>query len=58
MAFCRAYELADPVILGCSMGGRVVLHLALEEAKYFRAVIALEGADKLEPYYEVKVSCE
>ncbi len=53
MAFCRAYELADPVIMGCSMGGRVVLHLALEEADYFKAVIALEGADKLDPYYEL-----
>jgi pimeloyl-ACP methyl ester carboxylesterase len=53
MAFCRAYELQAPVILGCSMGGRVVLHLALEQADYFRAVIALEGADKLEPYYDL-----
>jgi pimeloyl-ACP methyl ester carboxylesterase len=51
MSFCAAYELNSPVVMGCSMGGRVVLHLALEQASYFRAVIALEGADKLEPYY-------
>ena len=53
MSFCRAYNLVDPVIIGCSMGGRIVLHLALEEANYFRAVIALEGADKLDAYYSL-----
>ena len=53
MAFCRAYELEAPVVIGCSMGGRVVLHLALEQAGYFKAVIALEGSDKLEPYYDL-----
>jgi pimeloyl-ACP methyl ester carboxylesterase len=53
MAFCEAYALESPVVMGCSMGGRVVLHLALEQAEYFRAVIALEGADKLNPYYSL-----
>ena len=53
MAFCRAYELVDPVVMGCSMGGRVVLHLALEQADYFKRVIALEGADKLDAYYDL-----
>lgn len=53
MAFCAAFELETPVIMGCSMGGRVVLHLALEHADYFTAVIALEGSDKLEPYYDL-----
>ena len=53
MAFCRAYELVDPVVMGCSMGGRVVLHLALEQADYFKCVIALEGADKLDAYYDL-----
>ena len=51
MAFCDAFELVDPVVMGCSMGGRIVLHLALEQPDRFKAVIALEGADKLEPYY-------
>ena len=51
-AFCRAMELDRPVIMGCSMGGRVVLHLALEQADEVRAVIALEGADRLEAYYD------
>ena len=53
MSFCKAYKVSQPVIMGCSMGGRVVLHLALEHSNYFKAVIALEGADKLEPYYDL-----
>ena len=53
MSFCDNYKLNQPVIMGCSMGGRVVLHLALEHCNYFKAVIALEGSDKLEPYYDL-----
>ena len=53
MSFCQAYELSDPVVMGCSMGGRVVLDLALECANYFRCVIALEGSDKLDAYYDL-----
>ena len=53
MAFCCAYELVEPVVMGCSMGGRVVLHLALEQADYFKCVIALEGSDKLDAYYDL-----
>jgi len=51
LAFCLAMELERPAVMGCSMGGRIVLHLALECPDDFRAVIALEGADRLEPYY-------
>ncbi len=54
IAFCQAMELDKPVEMGCSMGGRIVLHLALERPDDFRAVIALEGADRLEPYYETE----
>ena len=53
MSFCKQYQLIEPIIMGCSMGGRVVLHLALEHCDYFKAVIALEGSDKLEPYYDL-----
>ena len=53
-AFCRAMGLERPVVMGCSMGGRVVLHLALEDADDWRAVIALEGADRLEAYYDTE----
>ena len=52
VAFCQAMELNRPAIMGCSMGGRIVLHLALEYPDDYRAVIALEGADRLKPYYD------
>ena len=53
-AVCGALELDRPVVMGCSMGGRIVCHLALEYPKNFRAMISLEGADKLEPYYDLE----
>lgn len=52
-AFCAAMDLDGPVVMGCSMGGRVVLHLAMDHPEDYRAVIALEGADRLEPYYDI-----
>jgi pimeloyl-ACP methyl ester carboxylesterase len=52
MAFCRALELERPVIMGCSMGGRIILQLALEHADHLRAVIGLESADFQEPWYD------
>ena len=52
MTFCRALELDRPVVMGCSMGGRIVLHLALEYAPELRAVIGLEAADFLQPWYD------
>ena len=54
VAFCKAMELNRPTIMGCSMGGRIVLHLALEYPDDYRAVIALEGADRLKPYYDTE----
>ena len=46
-------ELKSPVVMGCSTGGRIACHLALKNPNYFRAMIALESADKLEPYYNL-----
>ena len=54
VAFCQAMELNKPTIMGCSMGGRIVLHLALEYPDDYRAVIALEGEDRLKPYYDTE----
>jgi pimeloyl-ACP methyl ester carboxylesterase len=51
-AFSQAMALNNPVVMGCSMGGRLVLHLANDHPDEFRAVIALEGADRLQPYYD------
>lgn len=52
MGFCRALELDRPVVMGCSMGGRIVLHLAGAYGRELRAVIGLEAADFLQPWYD------
>jgi pimeloyl-ACP methyl ester carboxylesterase len=52
VAFCRALELDRPVVMGCSIGGRIVLSLAIEHASMFRALIGLEAADFQSPWYD------
>ncbi|HUN47180.1 MAG TPA: alpha/beta hydrolase [Stellaceae bacterium] len=54
LAFCAALNLARPVVLGCSIGGRIVLHLAIEHAEKFRALIGLEAADFQTPWYDTE----
>ena len=54
LAFCRGLGLERPVIMGCSMGGRVVLELALKHPKELRAVIGLEASDYQEPWYDTE----
>ena len=49
MAVCRALGLERPVVIGCSIGGRAVLHLALRHGNYFRAAIGLQSATHAEP---------
>ncbi len=48
MAFCRAQKLERPVVMGCSIGGRAVLHLSLRHGDYFRAAIGLQSATHAE----------
>ena len=50
--FCAALDLEKPVVLGCSIGGRIVLNLAIEHAAEFRALIGLEAADYQAPWYD------
>ncbi len=52
LAFCRALELERPVVMGCSIGGRIVLQLAIEQAARFRALIGIESADYQTPWYD------
>jgi pimeloyl-ACP methyl ester carboxylesterase len=52
LTFCRALELDRPVVMGCSIGGRIVLNLAIEHAEQFRALIGLEAADFQTPWYD------
>ena len=39
-AFCQALALEKPVVMGCSIGGRIVLNLAIDHAAEFRALLA------------------
>jgi len=48
MAFVRALGLEHPVVLGCSMGGAIVLELARRHGSEVGAVIGLEAASKIE----------
>jgi pimeloyl-ACP methyl ester carboxylesterase len=49
---CGALDLERPVVMGCSIGGRLVLNLAAEHAERFRALIGLESADYQQPWYD------
>ncbi|ASK35608.1 alpha/beta fold hydrolase [Alloalcanivorax mobilis] len=54
MTVCEALGLDQPVVMGCSIGGRIVLHLALEHASHFRAIIGLQSGAHVEPYYDLQ----
>ena len=51
-AFAQALALPRPVVLGCSIGGKIVLELARLHAAEFRALIGLEAADYQAPWYD------
>lgn len=50
--FCRAMQLERPVVMGCSIGGRVVLQLAHAHGEEFRALVGLSSADFQRPWYD------
>lgn len=52
--FCHALGLEKPVVMGCSIGGRIMLNLAIEHAPEFRALIGLESADYQQPWYDTE----
>jgi pimeloyl-ACP methyl ester carboxylesterase len=41
-----------PVVMGCSIGGKIVLQLALQHPEAFRALIGLESAAYQPPWYD------
>ena len=49
----RALELERPVAIGCSIGGRIVLHLALDHPDEFRALIGLQSGASVSRYYDL-----
>lgn len=53
MAIVEALELERPVVMGCSIGGRVVLHLAVRHAARLGGVIGLQSGPHVAPYYDL-----
>jgi pimeloyl-ACP methyl ester carboxylesterase len=49
LAFIGALGLEKPVVMGCSIGGRAVLHLAIRHGAKFRAGIGLESHAGYDP---------
>jgi pimeloyl-ACP methyl ester carboxylesterase len=43
LELCEALELDKPVLMGCSIGGRLVLHLALDHPERFSALIGVQA---------------
>ncbi len=52
LAFADALELERPVVMGCSMGGRVAVRLACRHGDRFRAAIGLEGSNRPSPWWD------
>jgi pimeloyl-ACP methyl ester carboxylesterase len=53
LAVCEALELDRPVVIGCSIGGRIVLKLALDHPERFSALIGLQSGAHVDPYYDL-----
>jgi len=53
MTVATALDMHRPVVMGCSIGGRIVLNLALEQADKLRAVIGLQSGARIKKYYDV-----
>ncbi|MGB7300363.1 MAG: alpha/beta hydrolase [Burkholderiaceae bacterium] len=52
ISFCQSLSLEQPVIMGCSMGGRVVFRLAAEFGDQIGALIGLEATDRPAPWWD------
>jgi len=52
MTVARTLKLESPVVMGCSIGGRIVLNLAMQHAEELRCVIGLQSSARLNPYYD------
>ena len=52
LGFMRALALEKPVVMGCSIGGRVCLNLALDHAARFLAIVGLQSAASTPRYYD------
>ncbi|HUS98216.1 MAG TPA: alpha/beta hydrolase, partial [Hyphomicrobiaceae bacterium] len=48
-----ALKLESPVVMGCSIGGRVVLELARRHPDEFRAIIGLQSSAFVQRYFDI-----
>lgn len=53
MTVVRVLKLVHPVVMGCSIGGRIVLNLAMQHPDELRCVIGLQSSARPHPYYDV-----
>ena len=54
LAFSTALSLDRPALLGCSIGGRIVLHLAISHPHAFRAMVGIACAVSSKPWYDTE----
>jgi pimeloyl-ACP methyl ester carboxylesterase len=52
IAVIAALELDRPIVIGCSIGGRLVLYLAADHPDKVGGVIGLQAGGHVEPYYD------
>lgn len=54
LATADALQLERPLVMGCSIGGRMVLHLALMHPDRFGGAIGLQSGAHVDPYYDLE----
>jgi pimeloyl-ACP methyl ester carboxylesterase len=54
LAVADALALEKPLVMGCSIGGRAVLHLARLHGARLAGVIGLQSSGMVEPYYDTQ----
>jgi pimeloyl-ACP methyl ester carboxylesterase len=52
LAVSDALELHRPIVMGCSIGGRLVLYLAADHPGRVGGVIGLQSGGHVDPYYD------
>jgi pimeloyl-ACP methyl ester carboxylesterase len=53
LAFCAALKLEKPILVGCSMGGRIALQIAALHPDRFSGFIAIEASDFQPAWYDI-----
>lgn len=52
LAVSAALDLRRPIVMGCSIGGRLVLYLAADHPDQVGGVIGLQSGGHVDPYYD------